>query len=448
MNPDARYVYTVSALSNEVRDLLESSFPMLWVEGEISNLSRPASGHLYFSLKDASSQVRCAMFRNQNRLLRFQPGNGQQVLVRARISLYTPRGDFQLIVESMEESGAGALRRAFEELKQKLASEGLFEAALKRPPPEMPERIGVITSPGGAAVRDALTVLRRRFPLLPVRIYPVPVQGADAAPAIVAALKLADERGDCDVLLLVRGGGSLEDLQAFNDESVARAIHACRIPVVTGIGHEVDYTIADFVADVRAATPSAAAEAVSPDQDTLRLRCSRLGARLARTMHDQMGHRRERLDWLNRRIRHPRQKLLENVQRLDNLSLRLDRTMDRVLHRRENHLQRAVFRLRQRNPMVLITAAGALQKQLARRLVSAWRHTQDARRASLGANVRALDAVSPLATLQRGYSILTSVPEGRLIHSLADTREGKRLHARVRDGRLLCTVEGREQLLE
>ena len=262
-----RDIYSVSRLNREVRVLLERGFGVLWVEAEISNFSRPSSGHWYFSLKDANAQVRCAMFRQRNMLCAFTARDGQKVLVRARIGLYEPRGEFQLIVEHMEDAGLGALKRKFEELSARLKAEGLFEAERKRPLPALPRRIGVITSPSGAAVRDILHVLARRFPAVAVMVYPVAVQGAQAPAEIVAALKLACRRAECDVLILARGGGSLEDLWAFNDEQLARAIVASSIPVVSGVGHEIDFTIADFAADVRAPTPSAAAELVVPDAE-------------------------------------------------------------------------------------------------------------------------------------------------------------------------------------
>jgi exodeoxyribonuclease VII large subunit len=280
-SPLERVIYSVSQLNDQVKDLLEHSFPPLWVEGEISNFSCPASGHWYLSLKDSQAQVRCAMFRNRNQGLGFQPKNGLQVLARGRPGLYAPRGEFQLILDQIEPAGEGALRRAFELLKQKLQAEGLFDETYKQALPTVPDRIGIITSPTGAALRDILNVLRRRFPLGQVVIYPVPVQGTEAAPAIVRALKTAAERQECDLLVVARGGGSLEDLWAFNEESVARAIHACPLPVVSGVGHEIDFTIADFVADLRAPTPSAAAELVSPDVAEWRTRLLRLPAQLA-----------------------------------------------------------------------------------------------------------------------------------------------------------------------
>ncbi len=261
-----RSVFSVSELNSAVARLLEQEFAWIWVEGEISNLAMPASGHIYLTLKDAGAQVRCAMFRGRNRELKFKPENGSQVVVRCKVSLYEVRGDYQLIIDRMEQAGAGALQRKFEELKHKLAAEGLFDEASKQDIPQLPSCIGVITSRTGAAIKDVLSVIARRFPAVPVKLYPVPVQGEESAPAICHALQLAEQHGACDVLLLVRGGGSLEDLWSFNEESVARAIFNCSIPVVSGVGHEVDITIADFVADYRAATPTAAAEAVTPDQ--------------------------------------------------------------------------------------------------------------------------------------------------------------------------------------
>ncbi|MCP5022944.1 MAG: exodeoxyribonuclease VII large subunit, partial [bacterium] len=259
-----RDIYSVSRLNSEVRAVLDASFPLLWVEGEISNLARPSSGHIYFSLKDPHSQVRCAMFRMKRQRLRFEPENGMQVLVRARPNLYEARGDFQLSIEHMELGGEGLLRQAFEELKQRLDQEGLFDSGQKRPLPQFPRQIGVITSPSGAAIRDMISVLKRRLPAIPVVIYPVQVQGDRSAVDINQAVQLANRRSECDLLILTRGGGSLEDLMAFNDEQVARAIAASEIPIISAIGHEIDFTIADFVADQRAPTPSAAAELATP----------------------------------------------------------------------------------------------------------------------------------------------------------------------------------------
>ena len=319
-----RDIYSVSRLNLEARLLLEQGFPRIWLEGELSNVSRPSSGHLYFTLKDARAQIRAAMFRSRNQAIRFRPEEGLQVLVRGRVSLYEPRGDYQLIVDHMEEAGDGALRRAFEELKRKLDAEGLFDAARKQPLPALPARIGVITSPSGAAVRDVISVLRRRFPAIPVLIYPVPVQGKEAGGEIANAIRLASRRADCDVLILTRGGGSLEDLWPFNEEVVARAIHDCRIPLVSAVGHEIDFTIADFVADRRAATPSAAAELVTPDQLEWLARLTQLSARLENRLRHTLSDDQRRLAWLEQRLQqvHPGQYLRQQAQRLDELEQR------------------------------------------------------------------------------------------------------------------------------
>ncbi|MDX1433546.1 MAG: exodeoxyribonuclease VII large subunit, partial [Gammaproteobacteria bacterium] len=313
-NGAIRDVYTVSELNMQARALLEERFPRIWVQGEISNLARPRSGHIYFSLKDDRCQLRCAMFRMHNQRIDFTPEDGMQVLAQGRVSIYPERGDFQLIVQFLEEAGAGALRRAFEALKQRLAAEGLFDEALKRPIPALPRQIGVVTSPTGAALHDIVSILARRFPAIPVLVYPVPVQGADAAPEIARMLDVASARAECDVLILARGGGSLEDLWAFNDEGVARAIRRSQVPVVTGVGHEVDVTIADFAADARAATPSAAAELVSPDVREWRQLLAAGMQRLERCARRHLIDTRRALEALERRLVHPRRRLFDLAQ--------------------------------------------------------------------------------------------------------------------------------------
>jgi exodeoxyribonuclease VII large subunit len=438
---EQRNVYSVTRLNQEARDLLELAFPSLWVEGEVSNLARPPSGHLYFTLKDAASQVRCAMFRNAGRLLRTPPRDGQKVLVRARPSLYTARGDFQLLVEYLEDYGAGDLRRAFEQLKQRLLAEGLFDPARKRPLPAFPRRLGVITSPSGAAVRDIVQVLGRRFPSLPVLVYPVPVQGADAAPAIAEAIRLAAERAECDVLILARGGGSIEDLQPFNEEVVARAIAACPIPLVTGIGHEIDFTIADFAADVRAPTPSAAAETVSPDRDTWRQRLDRVAGRLSAAVRRRLERARERAEWLLRRLPHPRRGLLDRAQRIDGLSLRLAAAAGAAVSQRRMRLVQLGARLERQGPRDRLAALGARNRHLAQRLELAWANRLEHRRARLAILGRALDAVGPLATLRRGYAIVTRADDGSVITSATQVCEGDQVRARLANGELISRVE-------
>ncbi|MGH8125366.1 MAG: exodeoxyribonuclease VII large subunit, partial [Rhodanobacteraceae bacterium] len=322
-----RHVLTPSALNRMVRTLIEDALPMVWIEGEICNFIRAASGHWYFSLKDAAAEVRCAMFARENARLRFKPGNGTRVLTRARVSLYEPRGSFQLIIEQMEDSGEGALRRAFEQLKAKLQAEGLFEQARKRALPAFPRRIGVITSASGAAIRDVLSVARRRFALTEIEVLPVLVQGTDAAAQIAAMLRKAARADRHDVLLLTRGGGSLEDLAAFNDEGVARAIAASPVPVVSAIGHEIDFSISDFVADLRAPTPSAAAEMILPDGDALARALAQSLARLGNTWHRRAQNATQRLDYLTARLntQRPQQRLAVGRERMQLLFERMSR---------------------------------------------------------------------------------------------------------------------------
>src|SRR5580700_4686886 len=376
--PD-RDIYSVSRLNREVRVLLERGFGSLWLEAEISNFARPSSGHWYFSLKDAAAQVRCAMFRQRNMLCAFIAKDGQKVLVRARIGLYEPRGEYQLIVDHMEDAGLGALKRQFEELSAKLEREGLFAADRKRPLPGLPRRIGIITSPTGAAVRDILHVLARRFPAAAVLIYPVPVQGAQAAGEIVAALELAGRRAECDVLILARGGGSLEDLWAFNDERLARAIVASPIPVITGIGHEIDFTIADFAADVRAPTPSAAAELVVPDAAEWFDAFARIAHRLQRGLLRRLEAQRERLRWLVGRAAFvsPSARLSQQTQRLDDLEQRMFRAQRQILAVRRSALGERRSRLWQVSPVTRLRAAAARQAALYARLRRSEEHTSE-----------------------------------------------------------------------
>jgi exodeoxyribonuclease VII large subunit len=384
------------------------------------------------------------MFRNRNQLLRFKPADGLQVLVRARISLYEARGEYQLIVEHMEEAGAGALQRAFEALKARLAAEGLFATEHKQPLPVLPRRIGVITSPTGAAIRDILSVLARRFPAIPVLVYPVPVQGEGAGARIAAALQTAGRRAECDVLILARGGGSLEDLWAFNEEVVARAIHACPIPVVSGVGHEVDVTIADFAADLRAATPSAAAEAVSPDGQEWLTRLLRHDARLLGLLRRHQQQARQTLDGLGKRLqaRHPGQRLRQQAQRLDELEQRLQRGLERRLGAARTALGQWRARLRGVAPGPRLARLAARRTELERRLRSVLEHRLDQRRQALKGLARALDAVSPLATLGRGYSITRRVRDGALLRTAAEVAVGEEIETRLAEGGLISIVQG------
>jgi exodeoxyribonuclease VII large subunit len=433
-----RRVYTVSRLNLEAQGLLEGSFPLIWLEAELSNLSRPASGHLYFSLKDDRAQVTAAMFRNRNQMLRFTPRNGQQVLVRARITLYVPRGSFQLVVEHMKEAGEGRLRQQFEALKEKLRAEGLFESDRKRPLPALPRQIGVITSPSGAVIRDILHVLKRRCPQIPVLIYPAAVQGRDAPAQLRAALALANARQECDVLILARGGGSLEDLWAFNDEQLARDVAASGIPVVSAVGHEVDTGLTDFAADMRAPTPSAAAELVGPDLTLFTDRLKVAQRRQARQMQLHLLQQAERLTALRRRLRHPRERLEQHAQQLDELDARLQRQMRHQLALAGQQAHQLSRRLQAQNPSALLARRQQTLDALARRLVlPAPRQLKQTQRelAQLG---QRLHTASPLATLGRGYSI--SFVGDTALRSVAAAQSGDRLRTRLADGEVESEV--------
>ncbi len=438
-----RDIFSVSRLVRETKAVLEGSFPLLWLEGEISNFSRPSSGHMYFTLKDEAAQVRCAMFRGKNIHLRIKPQNGMQILVRARLTLYEARGDFQIIVEHMEEAGLGALQRAFEALKSQLGQEGLFDTRIKQTVPALPQKIGVITSPTGAAIRDVLSVLTRRFPAIPVQIYPVPVQGESAAVEIANAIKLADKRKDCDVLLLTRGGGSLEDLWAFNEEVVARAIHACKTPLVSAIGHEVDFTIADFVADQRAATPSAAAELISPDQYDIQQQINTQFSRLQKQTRSRIQQSQQGLDWLEKRLQqqHPGQLLKAKSQRLDELEHRLSRVVKNNIDARRHVLTLLNSRLQRHTPLQQLSQFKMRQQALQQRLHHTWERIIANKRQRLAISCRSLNNVSPLATLQRGYAIIQDVADKTVFTDASKLNTGDKISARLAKGSLICTID-------
>jgi exodeoxyribonuclease VII large subunit len=441
-SPGTRDIYSVSRLNREVRVLLERGFGSIWLEAEVSNLAKPSSGHWYFSLKDATAQVRCCMFRQRNMLCAFAARDGQKVLVRARIGLYEPRGEFQLVIDHMEDAGLGALKRQFEELSAKLAAEGLFAPERKRALPLIPKRIGVITSPSGAAIRDILHVLARRFAAVPVLIYPVAVQGAAAATEIAAAIRAAGRRAECDVLILARGGGSLEDLWAFNDEALARAIVASPIPVISGIGHEIDFTIADFAADIRAPTPSAAAELAVPDGEEWRVSLRRLAQRLQRGLRRRVEAQRERLRWLMGRAARvsPSARLAQQTQRLDDLEQRLARALRQILADRRTVLGEHRSRLWQVSPAARLRNTAARQAALYARLCAAALARLHLARERLSPLVRTLNAVSPLATLERGYAIVSG-SDGIILRDAADAAPGSLIEARLARGKIRAKVE-------
>ncbi len=435
-------ILTVSELNRESSQLLSEHFLSVLVLGEISNLSAPSSGHLYFSLKDANAQVRCAMFRNQQRRLSIELENGKQVVVKAQVGLYEPRGDYQLIVEHIQAAGDGVLQKAFEALKQKLFAEGLFDNVYKQNLPLFPKAIGVITSPTGAAVRDILTVLKRRFPAIPVIIFPVSVQGANAKNEIAAAITVANRLQQCDVIIIARGGGSLEDLWAFNEEIVARAIFASKIPIISGVGHETDVTIADYVADLRAATPTAAAEHASPDQQQWLSLFIQLDARLKQQLQRKLNQMQQSLDWVNKRLQqqHPGQKLARQLQRVDELEIRLGRTIQAKIHYQMSLLETKTARLWQFNPAIRINSLTQQQIFLKKRLFTILSHQLEQFKLRLSNSSQTLHAVSPLATLNRGYGLSILEASGEIVRSTAQLTIGNSIETRIAQGRYTSAV--------
>jgi exodeoxyribonuclease VII large subunit len=442
VTPPERNVYTVSRLNREVRQLLERGMPLVWLEGELSNFSAPASGHWYFSLKDREAQIRCAMFRLQNTRVGFTPKAGQHVMVRGRVTMYEARGDYQLIAEHMEEAGVGALKREFERLKAKLAAEGLFATERKRELPRFPRRIGVITSPTGAAIRDILQVLARRFPPAAVVVYPAAVQGAVAIPALIQALRVANARAECDVLIVTRGGGSLEDLWAFNDEGVARAIHASRLPVVSGVGHEIDFTIADFVADARAPTPSAAAELVVPDRHACLDVLARTADRLVVAMRRELRTCANRFDAAASRLKvmHPGARLLQQEQRMDDLEQRLLGSLHAMLQKDRIRLGEALTSLLHHSPERRVRDLRLRHQMLEGRMTNALGKAMGHAENRLALAVRTLNTVSPLATLERGFAIVTRAADGALVTDVMSVDVGDDIDARVARGTVRARI--------
>ncbi|CAD5353595.1 exodeoxyribonuclease VII large subunit [Citrobacter freundii] len=428
-------IFTVSRLNQTVRLLLEQEMGQVWISGEISNFTQPSSGHWYFTLKDDTAQVRCAMFRNSNHRVTFRPQHGQQVLVRANITLYEPRGDYQIIVESMQPAGEGLLQQKYEQLKAKLQAEGLFDQQFKKTLPSPAHCVGVITSKTGAALHDILHVLKRRDPSLPVIIYPTAVQGDDAPGQIVRAIELANARGECDVLIVGRGGGSLEDLWSFNDERVARAIFASRIPVVSAVGHETDVTIADFVGDLRAPTPSAAAEIVSRNQLELLRQIQHGQQRLEMAMDYYLANRTRRFTQLNHRLQqqHPQLRLARQQTVLERLRQRMNFALENKIKQANQRQQRMLQRLNQQNPQPRIHRAQTRIQQLEYRLAENIRARLSEQRERFGNAVTHLEAVSPLATLARGYSV-TTTSDGTVLKKTKQARPGNLLTTRLNDG--------------
>ncbi|MCF9675051.1 exodeoxyribonuclease VII large subunit [Vibrio parahaemolyticus] len=434
-------IFTVSRLNAEVRLLLENEMGIVWLVGEISNFSAPVSGHWYLTLKDSRAQVKCAMFRGNNRRATFKPANGNQVLVKARLSLYEPRGDYQLIIESMQPEGDGRLQQEFEELKMKLAAEGLFAQTNKLPLPEHPKRVGIITSKTGAALYDILDVLKRRDPSLPVVIYPTMVQGDDAAIQIAQAIGRANSRNECDVLIVGRGGGSLEDLWCFNNEILARTIAASQIPIISAVGHEVDMTIADFVADVRAPTPSAAAELVSRDNSHKDQSLVAKQHKLASAMRYYLSQQKQQSAQLLHRLerQHPSYQLQRQSQQLDELDMRLRRAMQRFIDTRQQAVERKHHRLQLNSPVKHLAQQKSRLERVEHKLLDTMDRKLLTMRHQLAIAAEKLDTVSPLATLKRGYSI-TQTEQGKVVTSADDVKTGDLLVTRLANGEIHSTV--------
>lgn len=436
--------YTVSALVRTLKDTMEATFTAVWLEGELSNFRCPSSGHWYFTLKDAHAQLQCVMFRGNNLRVRPTPLEGDQLRVRGRISVYQNRGQLQLICDQMEPAGSGALLREFERLKKKLEAEGLFDPASRRPLPARPAIIGVITSGTGAALQDILDTLCRRWPLAQVYLWPVPVQGAAAAPAIVKALSGLPTRATPDCIILARGGGSLEDLWAFNEESVARAIRACTVPVITGVGHETDTTIADFAADLRAPTPTAAAERATPDAAELLLYVDKLRYSLVQYMQREHRFSDEAVKTLARRLRlqHPRRALQDDMQTADALSLRLDRSMKLQLRQQRQRLSHNLQRFRHQHPRRVVGEHEQNLNRLEKTLMTHCRHSQQRRRERLDRAGRLLQTLGPAAVLKRGFAWV-SKNTGHPLRSTAEVAVGDRLQVRLYRGSLQAEVQSK-----
>jgi exodeoxyribonuclease VII large subunit len=437
-----RTILTVSELSEQIKIVLEDSFFDIWVAGEISNLRTPASGHAYLTLKDEHSQIRAVLFKMQRRYVRFDPKDGMLVVARGRISLYEPRGEYQLVIDYMDPKGIGALQIAFEQLKGRLAQEGLFDGSRKRPLPTLPRCLGIVTSPTGAVIRDMLQILRRRFVNLHVCVYPVRVQGDGAAEEIAQGIEVLNRYPGIDVIIVARGGGSLEDLWAFNEETVARAIHVSKVPVISAVGHEIDYTIADFVADVRAPTPSAAAELVIPNKSELHADLQAMAQRLERGMRHRLEALRTRLEACQQRrvLKDPWAPLHTIEQHLDELNARLVRAIHARLHLAQEALERTEAAIAHLNPLMQVGLLHARLIALEQRLIAAQGRQASHAREELERLTSTLQALSPLAVLARGYSICRHQADGRVIREAQAAAPGMQVDITLWQGSLQCTV--------
>lgn len=436
-----RNIYTVSRLTGEIKGLLEKNYPMVWINGEISNFSSPASGHFYFTLKDSRAQISSVIFRGQNRHLTFRPENGLRITGLGRLSLYEPRGAYQIIFEYLEPEGVGALQIAFEQLKAKLADEGYFEQDRKRAIPFLPSPISVVTSPTGAVVHDIINVATRRFPGVRIEIVPVRVQGNGAECEIAAALDFLNEQKKSEVIIVARGGGSLEDLAAFNSETVAKAIFRSAIPVISAVGHETDFSIADFVADLRAPTPSAAAEMAVPSKAALLKKVALDTSRLKAAIDRMLNGCNHRLEGLLRRLTDPRRKVDDARLRVDELEKRLIRAMDLHRQRRREHLDWRTGRLYANNPANMLRVLGERKRIAERDMAGAIGSIITRKRAKLAELAGRLEALSPKAILQRGYSITRTIPGAKVVTDSLEVRIGRDVEVLLAEGALVCTVK-------
>jgi exodeoxyribonuclease VII large subunit len=439
----ARKVYSVSELNADIKTLIEESFSFVWVFGEISNFRIPASGHYYFTLKDSASQISAVMFRGQQRQLKFEPEDGMSVTGMGRLGVYEPRGAYQIILEYLEPSGIGALQVAFEKLKKHLAAEGCFDDALKKPIPFLPNNISVITSPTGAVIHDILKTINRRFANCHIQIIPVKVQGPGAAEEIAAALKLLNARDEADVAILARGGGSLEDLQAFNTESVARAIFASEIPIISAVGHETDYTIADFVADLRAPTPTAAAELAVPEKFDLQRRCNDMLMRLRTNFLYYFDGLNLRLTEISKRLIDPRRKLEDFRLRLDDLGARFHRILRLRVRREREHLDFWQNRLEANTPRIFLNKAKSQLEQMNEKLIKSLIISNHSKQLNIRELTAKLEALNPLAILARGYSVTRTIPEATVVKDAQDVALDQTLEVMLANGRLMCQVKGK-----
>ena len=438
-------IISVSEINRRAKSILEENFPFVWIQGEVSNFFSAASGHWYFSLKDESSEIRCAMFANKSHRITFEPKDGDHLVLNGTLSIFEGRGQYQIIVEHIELAGEGALLKAFEELKKKLLTEGLFDDSLKKKLPSYPRSIAVVTSPDGAVIQDIINVLSRRSPFFNLTVVPTLVQGEKAAPLICEALNKASNLENIDLIILARGGGSIEDLWAFNNEEVARAIVNCPVPLVSAVGHETDFTISDFVADIRAPTPSIAAEIISQPYSELKETLEGYQSYLLKSVESQFDSQRTRITNLIKRIRHPGDKLREIGQKVDYLETALIQEMHQKVSFKKNQLNLTQLSLQQNSPQNKVKEAKVYLQNASKDLLKAFNLKIERKRKLLGELVATIEAVSPLSVLARGYSIISTEPEGKILSSSDQVKIGQTISAVLNKGRIKAEVKSKDK---